>query len=179
MIMKKAMTGEIDLFGPAKAVAKELMSIPSFDTPSTELFAEEKKVLKNLKKSILMVAGTAAQKLGDKLALEQEVMMNISDMIIEVYMLESALLKTEKLIAKNGREKHEEKVSMCINFLHHSVEEIRKNGKEALFAIAEGDEQKMLLMGLKRFTKVQPTNLKEHRRLIAKKLIEENKYCFD
>ena len=179
MIMKKAMTGEIDLFGPAKAVAKELMSIPSFDTPSTELFAEEKKVLKNLKKSILMVAGTAAQKLGDKLALEQEVMMNISDMIIEVYMLESALLKTEKLIAKDGREKHEEKVSMCINFLHHSVEEIRKNGKEALFAIVEGDEQKMLLLGLKRFTKVQPTNLKEHRRLIAKKLIEENKYCFD
>ena len=179
MILKKGMTGEIDLFGPAKAVAKELMSIPSFDAPLTELFAEEKKVLKNLKKSILMVAGTAAQKLGDKLALEQEVMMNISDMIIEVYMLESALLKTEKLIAKNGREKHEEKVSMCINFLHHSVEEIRKNGKEALFAIAEGDEQKMLLMGLKRFTKVQPTNLKEHRRLIAKKLIKENKYCFD
>jgi len=179
MILKKGITGEIDLFGPAKAVAKELMSIPSCDTPSTELFAEEKKVLKNLKKSILMVAGTAAQKLGDKLALEQEVMMNISDMIIEVYMLESALLKTEKLIAKNGREKHEEKVSMCINFLHHSVEEIRKNGKEALFAIAEGDEQKMLLMGLKRFTKAQPTNLKEHRRLIAKKLIKENKYCFD
>jgi len=179
MIMKKAMKGEIDLFGQAKAVAKELMSIPSFDAPSIELFAEEKKVMKNLKKSILMVAGTAAQKLGDKLALEQEVMMNISDMIIEVYMLESALLKTEKLIAKDGREKHEEKISITINFLHQAVEEIRKNGKEALFAIVEGDEQKMLLMGLKRFTKVQPTNLKEHRRLIAKKLIEENKYCFD
>ena len=100
------MTGEINLFGPAKAVAKELMSIPSFDAPSTELFAEEKKVLKNLKKSILMIAGTAAQKLGDKLALEQEVMMNISDMIIQTYMLESTLLKTEKLIAKYGREAH-------------------------------------------------------------------------
>lgn len=179
MIMKKAMTGELNLLGPAKAVAKELMSIPSFDTPSGELFAEEKKVLKNLKKSILMVAGTAAQKLGDKLALEQEVMMNIANMIIEVYMLESALLKTEKHIASEGREKHEDKVSMTVNFLHHAVEEVRKNGKEALFAIAEGDEQKMLLMGLKRFTKAQPTNLKEHRRLIAKKLIEANQYCFD
>ena len=179
MIMKKAMTGEIDLLGPAKAVAKELMSIPSFDAPSDALFAEEKKILKNLKKIILMVAGTAAQKLGDKLALEQEVMMNIANMIIEVYMLESALLKTEKLITKDGRAIHEEKVSMYINYLHHAVEEVRKNGKEALFAILEGDEQKMLLMGLKRFTKVQPTNLKEHRRLIAKKLIEENKYCFD
>ena len=179
MIMKKAMTGEIDLLGPAKAVAKELMSIPSFDAPSDALFAEEKKNLKTLKKTILMVAGTAAQKLGDKLALEQEVMMNIANMIIEVYMLESALLKTEKLITKDGRAMHEEKISMCINYLHHTVEEVRKNGKEALYAILEGDEQKMLLMGLKRFTKVQPTNLKEHRRLIAKTLIEENKYCFD
>jgi alkylation response protein AidB-like acyl-CoA dehydrogenase len=179
MILKKAMTGEIDVMKSAKAVAKELMSIPSFDTPSETFFAEEKKVLQNLKKSILMIAGTAAQKLGDKIALEQEVMMNIANMIIEVYMLESALLKTEKLVHKDGNEVHDEKISMCISYLHHAVEEVRKNGKEALFALLEGDEQKMLLMGLKRFTKVQATNLKEHRRKIAKKMIEENEYCFD
>ena len=179
MILKKAMTGEIDVIKSAKAVAKELMSIPSFDTPSETFFAEEKKVLQNLKKSILMIAGTAAQKLGDKIALEQEIMMNIANMIIEVYMLESALLKTEKLVHKDGNEVHDEKISMCINYLHHSVEEVGKNGKEALFALLEGDEQKMLLMGLKRFTKVQATNLKEHRRKIAKKIIEENEYCFD
>lgn len=179
MILKKAMTGEIDVMKSAKAVAKELMSIPSFDTPSETFFAEEKKVLQNLKKSILMIAGTAAQKLGDKIALEQEIMMNIANMIIEVYMLESALLKTEKLVHKDGNEVHDEKISMCINYLHHAVEEVRKNGKEALFALLEGDEQKMLLMGLKRFTKVQATNLKEHRRKIAKKMIKENEYCFD
>ena len=179
MILKKAMTGEIDMMTPAKAVVKELMSIPSFDTVSDAFFAQEKKVLKNLKKTILMVAGTAAQKLGDQLALEQEVMMNIANMIIEVYMLESALLKTEKLVLKDGAEMHDEKISICLNYLHHAVEEIRKNGKEALFAILEGDEQKMLLMGLKRFTKVQAVNLKEHRRNIAKKIIEENRYCFD
>jgi len=179
MILKKAMTGEIDVMKSAKAVAKELMSIPSFDTPSETFFAEEKKVLQNLKKSILMIAGTAAQKLGDKIALEQEVMMNIANMIIEVYMLESALLKTEKLVHKDGNEVHDEKISMCISYLHHAVEEVRRNGKEALFALLEGDEQKMLLMGLKRFTKVQATNLKEHRRKIAKKMIEENEYCFD
>lgn len=179
MILKKAMTGEIDVIKSAKAVAKELMSIPSFDTPSETFFAEEKKVLQNLKKSILMIAGTAAQKLGDKIALEQEIMMNIANMIIEVYMLESALLKTEKLVHKDGNEVHDEKISMCINYLHHAVEEVGKNGKEALFALLEGDEQKMLLMGLKRFTKVQATNLKEHRRKIAKKIIEENEYCFD
>ena len=179
MILKKGITKEIDLFGSAKTVTKELMRIPCFNTSSTELFIEEKKILKNLKKSILMVVGTAAQKLGDKLELEQEVMLNISDMIIQTYMLESTLLKTEKLIIKYGRELHEEKISICITFLHNAAELIWENGKEALFAIVEGDEQKMLLMGLKRFTKVQPTNLKEHRRLIAKKLIEENKYCFD
>ena len=179
MILKKAMTGEIDVMKSAKAVAKELMSIPSFDTPSETFFAKEKKVLQNLKKSILMIAGTAAQKLGDKIALEQEIMMNIANMIIEVYMLESALLKTEKLVHKDGNEVHDEKISMCISYLHHAVEEVRKNGKEALFALLEGDEQKMLLMGLKRFTKVQATNLKEHRRKIAKKMIEENEYCFD
>ena len=125
------------------------------------------------------MAATSAQKLGDKLALEQEVMMNIANMIIQVYMFESALLKTEKLITKDGRVMHEEKISMSINYLHHTVEEVRKNGKEALYAIVEGDEQKMLLMGLKRFTKVPASNLKEHRRKIAKKMIEKNKYCFD
>ena len=101
----------------------------------SKLFTQEKKVLQNLKKTILMVAGTAAQKLGDQLALEQEVMMNIANMIIEVYMLESALLKTEKLVLKDGAEMHDEKISMCLNYLHHAVEEVRKNGKEALFAI--------------------------------------------
>jgi len=176
MILKKGIMGEIDLMNPAKAVIKEIMTIPSFDSSKNELFEEEKKVLANLKKAILMVAGTASEKLGNKLKDEQEIMMNISEMIIDTYMLESALLKTEKILSKDGREKHEEKISICINFLHHVIEKVSKNGKEAIYAILQGDEQKILLMGLKRFTKVSAVNLKEHRRLIAKKLIEENKY---
>ena len=176
MILKKGIMGEIDLMNPAKAVIKEIMTIPSFDSPKNELFEEEKKVLANLKKAILMVAGTASEKLGNKLKDEQEIMMNISEMIIDTYMLESALLKTEKILSKDGREKHEEKISICINFLHHVIEKVSKNGKEAIYAILQGDEQKILLMGLKRFTKMSAANLKEHRRLIAKKLIEENKY---
>ena len=176
MILKKGIMGEIDLMNPAKAVIKEIMTIPSFDSPKNELFEEEKKVLANLKKAILMVAGTASEKLGNKLKDEQEIMMNISEMIIDTYMLESALLKTEKILSKDGREKHEEKISICINFLHHVIEKVSKNGKEAIYAILQGDEQKILLMGLKRFTKVSAVNLKEHRRLIAKKIIEENKY---
>ncbi|MBL6871349.1 MAG: acyl-CoA dehydrogenase family protein [Flavobacteriales bacterium] len=176
MILKKGIMGEIDLMNPAKAVIKEIMTIPSFDSSKNELFEEEKKVLANLKKAILMVAGTASEKLGNKLKDEQEIMMNISEMIIDTYMLESALLKTEKILSKDGREKHEEKISICINFLHHVIEKVSKNGKEAIYAILQGDEQKILLMGLKRFTKVSAVNLKEHRRLIAKKIIEENKY---
>jgi hypothetical protein len=156
------------------------LSIPSFEvSTSAEILGEEKKSLKKLKKAILMVSGTAAQKLGDKLATEQEIMMNIADMIIEVFMLESAILKTEKLITKHGEKNNQEKISICINYLHHTAEEVSKNGKEALYALAEGDEQKMLLMGLKRFTKLSPTNLKEQRRSIAKRLIEANEYCFD
>lgn len=180
MILKKAMIGEINLLGPTKEVAKELMSIPSFeDSTSTDILGEEKKALKQLKKAILMVSGTAVQKLGDKLATEQEIMMNIADMVIEVFMLESAILKTEKLITKLGEKNNQEKISICINYLYRTAEEVSKNGKEVLYALAEGDEQKILLMGLKRFTKLSPTNLKEHRRLIAKILIETNEYCFD
>ena len=178
MVLKKAMSGEIDFFGPAKNVAKELMSIPSLQQPSKDIFIECKSVLKNLKKIILMISGTASEKLGIKIGEEQEVMMNISEMIIDIYMLESALLKTEKLISKEGHENHLERISMCVNFLHSTVDKFLKNGKEAIYALVEGDEQKILLLGLKRFTKVKPDNLKEHRRLIAKKLIEENKYCF-
>ena len=179
MMLKKALTGEIDLLGPAKAVAKELMSIPSFKSSSKQFFDEEKKVLMNLKKASLMIAGAATKKLGEKLAEEQEVMMNVANMIIEIYMLESALLKTEKLVEKDGEVAHKAKVAMTTLYSHHAVEEIHKNGKEALYAISEGDEQRMMLMGLKRFTKTQPTNLKELRRLVAKKLIEEKQYCFD
>ena len=178
MVLKKAVSGEIDFFDAAKDVAKELMNIPSFEQPSKDIFNECKVVLGNLKKIILMVAGTASEKLGVKIGEEQELMMNISDMIIETYMLESALLKTEKLTIKDGHDNHLERISMCVNFLHSSVDKFLKNGKEAIYALAEGDEQKILLLGLKRYTKVKPVNLKEHRRLIAKKLIEENKYCF-
>ncbi|MDA9893959.1 acyl-CoA dehydrogenase family protein [bacterium] len=178
MILKKGTTGEIDLMSSMKRVAKELLTLPTFENTSKGLFTEEKKVLNNLKKAVLLVAGSVSEKLGNKIATEQEVMMNIADMIIETYVLESALLKTEKLVMKNGEKNTAEQIAMCINFQHQSVEKISKNGKEALYAISEGDEQKILLLGLKRFTKINASNLKENRRLIAKKLIETNKYCF-
>tara|TARA_X000000950_G_scaffold273146_1_gene356629 strand:+ start:920 stop:2722 length:1803 start_codon:yes stop_codon:yes gene_type:complete len=178
MILKKASSGEIDLMKSVKEVVNEIMSIPSFNKPSKELFEDEKNNLKNFKKAFLLIAGTCFDKLGSTLAEEQELMMNISEMIIEIYLLESALLKTEKLIILNPKESFKEQIAMCQNFLHNTAEKIHLNGKEAIYAIATGDEQKILLLGLKRFTKVSPINLKEKRRLIAKKLINKGKYCF-
>ena len=136
MILKKGMNEEINLMGPAKAVAKEILSIPSNNKSSDELFLEEKMVLKNFKKAILLVAGSATEKLGSNLSEEQEIMMNISDMIIDTYMLESALLKTEKLIHKDGQNKHKEKIAICINFLHYAADKLNKNGKEAIYALS-------------------------------------------
>ena len=172
MILKKGMTGEIDLMGPAKAVSKEILSIPSYHQSSDELFSEEKMVLKNFKKAILLVAGSATEKLGNRISEEQDIMMN------NTYMLESALLKTEKLVNKDGENNHKEKIAICINFLHHVADKVNKNGKEAIYAIADGDKQTILLLAIKRFTKVKAVNLKERRRFIAKKVIEENKYCY-
>ena len=178
MILKKGMNGTIDFMGHAKAVSKEILSIPSYKNLSDKPFLEEKMVLKNFKKAILLVAGLAIEKLGNRISEEQEIMMNISDMIIDTYMFESALLKTEKLVNKDGEKTHKEKIAMCINYLHHTANKINQNGKEAIYAITNGDEQTILLLALKRFTKVRAINLKEQRRVIAKQVIVENKYCY-
>ena len=178
MILKKGLSGDINLMKSVKNVVNEMMDIPSFKSPSKELFEVEKNILKNFKKAILLVSGTCFNKLGNQLANEQELMINIAEMIIEIYLLESAILKTEKLINLKGKESCKEQMAMCQNFLHNTREKIHVNGKEIIYAIASGDEQNILLLGLKRFTKVAPINLKEKRRLIAKKLINKGEYCY-
>lgn len=180
MLLKKALKGELDLMTPAMQIADELMSIPSFEQPDyDELFAEEKEILKKLKKAILMVAGKAVEKFGMAIEEEQQVMMNTSDMIIEVYALESAILRAEKLAKRNGGEASSHQVDMARLYLHMAVEKIGQAGREAIYSFTEDDEQRMLLMGLKRFTKIQnPINVRDIRKRIAAKVIEENKYPF-
>jgi alkylation response protein AidB-like acyl-CoA dehydrogenase len=179
MIIKRAMTGELALMEPAMAVAKELTSVPSFATPDTSvLFAEEKEVIKNLKKAVLMVAGKAAQTFGPKLESEQEVMMHIADMIIEVYAAESTLLRTEKLIAMRGEDQCQHQINMTRLYLNHAVDVAALHGKEAINAFASGDEQRVMLMGLKRFTKLNPVNTVQLRRSVAEYIIAQNKYPF-
>lgn len=178
MMLKRAMKGELDLMTPAMNVAKELMEIPDFGDEAEGLFAKEKKALQNLKKATLMVAGAAVQKFMMTLAKEQEILMNIADMASLAYVAESALLRAEKMLMTKSEAEVSLQMDMARIYLHEALDKAYLQGKEAINAFAEGDEQRMMLMGLRRFTKIEPMNLKEARQRIAKKIIEENKYCF-
>lgn len=180
MLVKKAMKGHVDLLGPAMAVADELTGIPSFDKPDyNELFAEEKEMIAKLKKVFLMVAGSAVQKFGPQLEEHQQLLLAAADILIEIYMAESAILRTEKNAKRYGEEKQTEQIAMSKLYLYNAVDIINQKAKEGIVSFAEGDEQRMMLMGLKRFTKYQNMpNVVALRNEIADKLIEENKYCF-
>jgi len=179
MVLKRAMKEELDLMGPAMAVQKEIMSIPDFGADEDDApFAAEKKVLRNLKKAILMVAGASVQKFALKLAEEQEIIMDIADMMMEVYVAESTVLRTEKLIGLRGEAACARQIDMTRLYLNDAVERIGMHGRNAINSFAEGDEQRVMLMGLKRFTKIAPINAKETRRRIAAQLIGDNAYTF-
>lgn len=178
MLLKRAMKGELDLMGPAQAVASELMSIPDFGEEDDTPFAAEKKIIANLKKAGLMIAGAAVQKLMMSLSKEQEILMNIADIIGYVYVAESVVLRAEKLQHTVGGDQAAYAADMAKIYLYGAIDKVNAAGKEALYSFGEGDELNMMLVGLRRFTKAQPFNVKEARQRIAKKLIEENKYCF-
>jgi alkylation response protein AidB-like acyl-CoA dehydrogenase len=178
MVLKRAMKGELDLMGSAQKVASELMGIPDMSEPDDTLFAYEKQLIVNYKKAILMVAGAAVQKLMTTLSKEQEIIMNIADMAIETYVAESVLLRVEKLVGMRGEAACEAQLAMMRVYLNDACDKIGIYGKEALNSFAEGDELRMMLMGLKRFTKQQPFNPKAARQVVAEKLIAANKYCF-
>jgi len=180
MLVKKAMKGHVDLLGPAMAVGEELMSIPSFDTPDyTELFAEEKELLGKLKKAVLMVAGSAVQKYGTELEQHQQLLACAADMLIEIYMAESAILRTEKMAKAQGEDAAKVQIAMSKLYLYNAVDIVYKKGKEGIVSFASGDEQSMMLMGLRRFTKyVNQPNVIELREIIASKIVVDNKYSF-
>lgn len=179
MILKKALKGELDLLGPAMAVAKELTSVPSFEVPDLSApMAEEKEVIKKLKKAALMVAGKAAETFGPKLNDEQEILMHIADILIAVYAAESTVLRTEKLMARYGDGGSQLYVDMARLYLHEAVQLVKDRGDEAVACFTSGDELKVMLMGMKRFTKMNPVNTRDLRRAIADKMIAENKFPY-
>ena len=180
MLIKKAMKGHVDLLGPASKVQEDLMGIPSFETPDySELFSEEKEMISKLKKAFLMVAGGAVQKYGPDLDEHQQLLIASADILIEIYMAESTILRTEKLAKKEGEANIKEQIAMAKLYLYKAVDIITQKGKESIISFAEGDEQRMMLMGLRRYTKyTNMPNIVEIRRTISAKIIAENKYCF-
>ncbi len=176
MLLKRALKGRLDLMSHANAIQKELMSVPEFGEEDDDDYAYEKKVLKNMKKALLMTVGAAVQKLKMSLENEQEIIMNAADMVSEIYLSESFLLRVEKLqqLDFNISIQHD----MLRVYIHDAVIRLENAGRNAIESFAEGDEMKMLLMGLKRYTKVKSFNCKTARRRVAEKLCAENKYCF-
>ncbi|MGB5509018.1 acyl-CoA dehydrogenase family protein [Robiginitalea sp.] len=181
MLVKKGMKGHVDLLGPATAVGDELLGVPSFDTPDySELFAEEKNLVKGLKKVFLMVAGKAVQKFGPDLEEHQQLLMAAADILIEIYMAESAVLRAEKNAKRSGEDSQKTQIAMAQLYLYEAVDIVIRKAKEGIVSFTEGDEQRMMLMGLKRFTKYQnQPNVAALRELIADAVAERNGYTFD
>lgn len=180
MLLKKAFKGDIDLLTPAMAVGKSLMDIPSFEVPDySELFSEEKEMVAKLKKAFLMIAGKAVETFGMELEKHQQLILAAAEVLIEIYMAESAILKAEKVSDMTSEDAAKGQIAMAKLNLSNAVSKVSDKGREAIVYFAEGDEQRMMLMGLKRFTKY--TNIPDVIRLrkeIAAIVIEENKYCF-
>lgn len=175
-LLRRAMSGKIDLMRAALAVSKELMSVPDFSTPEGT-FGEEENALKNAKKAILLTAGAAAQKLMTQLKEEQEIIMHVADMLIDVYVMESVLARVKKIAAARGEENAQVYLDILKVYFNDAILRIHYHGREALMSFADGDELRMMLMGLKRYTKYPPVNTKAARRRIAQKVLEAGSYC--
>lgn len=176
MVLRRAMKGELDLMGPAMKVANELMSIPEMVELGSHPLAAQRQALSGFKKTILMVAGSAVQKLMQTMSKEQEVLMNIADIAIWVYQAESALLRVEKLIEKQGEASAAIPIAIVKTYFYDVAELIDKAAKDAIYSFAEGDEARMMVTGVKRFTKLDPINPKNERQTIAQYLIDKNAY---
>jgi len=175
MMLKRTLKGTLDLMTPAMAIQKELTSIPDFGDEPEGYLAAEKKSLGQAKKAILMVAGAAVQKFMLEFEKEQEIMMNLADMLIDLYAAESTILRVEKLHnLKPESSVLFENIAKC--FMSDALERINLSGKHAITAFAEGDELRMMLLGLKRFTKYETINTTAVRRDVANYIIEAGGY---
>lgn len=181
MLLKKALKNELDVMTPAQSVAKELLEVPSFDSPDfSDFLAEEIALVSKMKKSILMVAGKAVETFAADIENEQELLMHVANMMMQTYAAESALLRTQKLAAQKGQDAVQQETFMAQLFLQNAVQDLEREAKEAIYSFAQGDDQRMLLMGLKRFTKLaNPANPKKLRQKIASHVIEANQYPFN
>lgn len=181
MLIKKAMKGYVDLLGPAYAVKEELMGIPSFEVPDfSEPLSQEIDLVKRLKKVFLMVAGAAVEKYGTELESNQMLLLCAADILIEIYQSESVVYRTLKNIERFGVESQKVQMAMTQLYMFNATEHIERRAKEGIASISEGDEQRGMLMGLKRFTKYQNLpNIVGLKELIAESVKNSDGYVFD
>ena len=178
MLMKRVMKGQLDMMTPAMAVQKEMMGMPSLGDMETGLFSDQKKYVGNLKKLFLAVAGATIQKLMQELENEQEILMNMADIMSEIYICESAILATTKACGVRGEEACKGEITMTKLYINDAIERCTIHAKNAVSAWADGDTKRMLMLGIKRFTKHEFLNTKDMRREIADVLLKANEYCF-
>ncbi|WP_085505812.1 acyl-CoA dehydrogenase family protein [Thalassobacillus devorans] len=173
-LLKKAMKGELPLLQKAQSLQEELMMMMPED-PGTEPLEQEKYLVKNAKKIALVAAGLAAQKYGEKLEKEQELLVNIADIVAEIYNMESAVLRTEKAMNKSP-EKAQQKLLYTQVYVQEAFNRIEAHAKETLIASESGDTLRMMLGALKKLTRHTPSNIIAKKREIAANLIKEEKY---
>jgi alkylation response protein AidB-like acyl-CoA dehydrogenase len=174
-LLKKAMKGELPLFQKAQSLQEEIMMMMPEEVGS-EALEQEKHLLTNAKKIVLLGAGLAAQKYMKDIENEQEILANLADMVAEVYNMESAILRTEKAISKSGEDKNKQKLLYTQVYAQEAFNRIEADAKEILIAVEEGDSLRMMLSSLRKLTRHTPTNVIAKKREIAAKIIEEEKY---
>jgi alkylation response protein AidB-like acyl-CoA dehydrogenase len=176
ILLRRAVKGDLPLIPAAKALRDELLAFPGLEEESDEVLAAEKKIVANSKKVALLLAGTAMQKYMEALTEEQEIVGAISDTIMEIYAMESALLRTQKLVAQRGEAANQAPITITRVYINDAIERVESHGKRALAAMAEGDELKMLLAALKRLTKHTPINTIAARRYLADTMLQAGRY---
>lgn len=178
MLLKRAMKGELPIMKAAQALMEELLSFPSMDEDEEGILAEEAKLVRNAKKVALMVAGSAAQKYMAKLNDQQELLIGAADTLMEIYAMESMILRTQKYAAQYGEEKAALRVEAVRTFVSDSMDRLEIMSRPLLAAIVDGDMLRTQLAALKRFTRHTPYNTIEARQKIANAMIENGKYIF-
>ncbi|WP_156647130.1 acyl-CoA dehydrogenase family protein [Lentibacillus sp. JNUCC-1] len=174
-LLKKAMKGELPLLDKAQNLQEELMMMVP-EEPGIEPLEQEKYLLGNAKKMVLLGAGLAAQKYMQKIEDEQEILSNLADMTAEVYNMESAILRTEKAFSTTGEEKNTLKLLYTQVYVQEAFNRMEAAAKEILIAVEAGDNLRMMLSSLRKLTRHTPVNVIAKKREIAAKIIEEERY---
>jgi hypothetical protein len=176
-LLRRATKGEVPLFQAAKKLMDEVLQPALPEEPGEGAFGEERVALKNAKKIVVAVLGSAAQKYRDKVQEQQEILAAASDIIMDIYGIESAILRTEKLIGSRGEAACANQIDATKIFTNDALARIEANAKKALAAMTEGDELRTMLAVLRRLTRFTPVNTIAARRRVADALIEAGRYC--